>query len=417
MKYDRELAFFRRLLAQLNIPSHIFLPDELPEVDGGLRRLLGAFELEPQLFKRYSANTVYYVTDNFACSYCSLMLPNEGKTEILLVGPYLLSEISEADVVTMLERFSLSPSLTSVLEHYYRGLAVMANGDVIDALMNALGNALWGDADAFAVRRLEPRELPVFQIQGASEADGMAEAYEIRMLEERYFNEEKLMQAVSMGMTKTAVRMLSGGRKSAIERRTADPIRNMKNYAIIINTLLRKAAQRGGVHPYHINKLSSAIARKIEAAHSTEQLYSLHSEMTESYCELVHNRTMKPYSPLVRQVMLRTDTDLTADLSLNAHANALNANPSYLSTLFKRETGMTLTEYVNSRRCEYAAFLLGATDMQVQAIAQYCGLLDANYFTKTFKRIYGKTPNEYRRDLPIFEGYLRNPTRHEVYNL
>jgi len=44
----------------------------------------------------------------------------------------------------------------------------------------------------------------------------------------------------------------------------------------------------------------------------------------------------------------------------------------------------------------HAIFLLNATDMQVQTIAQYCGIPDVNYFTKTFKRIVGKTPKEYR---------------------
>lgn len=47
------------------------------------------------------------------------------------------------------------------------------------------------------------------------------------------------------------------------------------------------------------------------------------------------------------------DMDLTADQSLNAHAKILNISPSYLSTLFRKETGITLTEYVNRKRVEY----------------------------------------------------------------
>lgn len=76
---------------------------------------------------------------------------------------------------------------------------------------------------------------------------------------------------------------------------------------------------------------------------------------------------------------------MTADLSLKAQARFLNVNASYLSTLFKKETGMTLTDYVNKKRVENAVFLLNSTSMQIQNIAQYCGIADVNYFTKISK--------------------------------
>ena len=105
---------------------------------------------------------------------------------------------------------------------------------------------------------------------------------------------------------------------------------------------------------------------------------------------------MKGYSLLVRKILVRIDSDLTADLSLKAQADFLKVNSSYLSTLFKKETGTTLTEYVNRKRVEHGIFLLNTTHMQIQAIAQCCGIPDVNYFTKTFKKIVGKTPKEYR---------------------
>ena len=99
---------------------------------------------------------------------------------------------------------------------------------------------------------------------------------------------------------------------------------------------------------------------------------------------------------LVRKVITNIIYDLTADLSLKVQAKELNVNPSYLSTLFKKETGQTLTEFVNRKRIEHAILLLNSTDMQIQVVAQYCGIPDVNYFTKTFKKIVGKTPKEYR---------------------
>jgi len=116
------------------------------------------------------------------------------------------------------------------------------------------------------------------------------------------------------------------------------------------------------------------------------------------YCLLVKNHSMQHFSKLVQHVILRIESDLTADLSLRAHAQQFSVNASYLSALFKKETGSTLTDYVNRMRIDHAIFLLNVTDMQVQTIAQYCGIPDVNYFTKLFKRTVGKTPKEYRQE-------------------
>ena len=55
-----------------------------------------------------------------------------------------------------------------------------------------------------------------------------------------------------------------------------------------------------------------------------------------------------------------------------------------------------MTEYVNKKRIDQALLLLNSTDMQIQMVAANCGITDVNYFTKTFKKMVGKTPKEYR---------------------
>ena len=64
---------------------------------------------------------------------------------------------------------------------------------------------------------------------------------------------------------------------------------------------------------------------------------------------------------------------------------------------FKKECGETLTDYVTKMRMEYAAKILVHSDKQVQEIAEECGLLDANYFIKLFKKQYNMIPSQYRK--------------------
>lgn len=88
--------------------------------------------------------------------------------------------------------------------------------------------------------------------------------------------------------------------------------------------------------------------------------------------------------------------NLTADLSLTAISTEFSLNSSYLSTLFKKETGTTLTNYVNGKRMEHAIYLLNTTMLPIQDIAVQCGINDVNYFTKLFKKTKNKTPTQYR---------------------
>jgi len=221
---------------------------------------------------------------------------------------------------------------------------------------------------------------------------------DIRIVEARYEIENRLILAVSQGRDQEARRLLESFDGTVWEQRSSDPLRDTRNYAIIMNTLLRKAAEGGGVHPLYIDRVSSDFARRIEVA-GREELLLLWQEMVYAYCLLVKKHATSQYSPLVQKVVARVDFNLAEDLSLRANAEALNVSPSYLSTLFRRETGQTITEYVNRKRMEHAAFLLFTTKLPVSAVGQRCGVQDDNYFTKIFKKYTGQTPKQYRQEV------------------
>jgi YesN/AraC family two-component response regulator len=183
---------------------------------------------------------------------------------------------------------------------------------------------------------------------------------------------------------------------ASFEQRLSDSVRNMKNYCIIMNTLLRKAAENGGVHPVYLDSVSSGFAKKIESINAVSEMPTLMNEMIRSYCRLVSKHSIRKYSLPVQKAITYIDSDLTMDLSLSSLAAMQNVSAGYLSALFKQETGQTITEHVNQKRIKYAMRLLKTTKLQVQTIAQHCGIVDVHYFSKLFKKYVGKTPKEYR---------------------
>ena len=77
-------------------------------------------------------------------------------------------------------------------------------------------------------------------------------------------------------------------------------------------------------------------------------------------------------------------------------AEALGISPTYLSRLFKRETGQCLQDFINEERVKRAANLLRYSDMGLTEIAQYVNFPNQSYFGKIFKKYTNMTPRAYR---------------------
>lgn len=180
------------------------------------------------------------------------------------------------------------------------------------------------------------------------------------------------------------------------QQRFPDTIRDIKNSLIILNTLCRKAAQNGQVHPVYLDAISKRYATNIENCNSVSKLNQMPKELIRKYCMLVQKHSLKNYSSPIRDVINQITFNLNSDLTLETLAEQAGLNKSYLSSLFKKETGETLTNYVNARRIDHSIYLLNTTQLNIHDIASLCGINDLNYFTRLFKKIKQMTPSEYR---------------------
>lgn len=398
------LDFMRKLLNNIHISSFLIKEpfDDVADFDLGLRRLLNPDIDFVRLFRMIPfasrPNTMYRVTDKYHCSYTFMELPGAEVRTFFLIGPYTFTEISEQTILEYTEEFNLPPAFAAQLCLYYYALPYLPNDAAFFSMLNTFCEEIWDGTDNYTIVSLSDDVLVEKPAHPSAETLALCDSPQmaLNILEERYDMERQFMQAVSQGSVSRAEQVFSQVSYQTLEQRLHDPIRDIKNYTIILNTLLRKAAEFGAVHPIHIDKISSGFAKRIELLNSTKAARSLQSEMVRKYALLVKNHSLKKYSLLVQKVISQVDFDLTADLSLKAMAELLNVNASYLSTLFKKETGTTLTDYVNRKRIDHAILLLNSTTMQIQTIAQHCGISDLNYFTKMFKKFIGKTPSEYR---------------------
>ena len=411
MLRESDLAFFRDIVRQMRIPLRIEPAkyDLLFHADLGLREQLGVTEgafdgWNRRIRDMIEKNVIYRVTDEFFCKYVAIFLEEKDQSigqemEVVLIGPYITEEIDRGWVERFCQRTGVHRNWIPALEAYYRKLAYLKDESLLIAALTVLGERLWG-VDCFVtesvVAGVPESWFPLSSMSELRQTDDVVK--DIQLIEARYASENRLIEAVAQGQSRKAELMLSSTPQSSLEQRTPERMRNTKNYTVILNTLLRKAAEQGGVHPLYIDRLSSEFATRIEKMTRNDDFTALWQEMAHRYCLLVKKQSLKMYSPLIQKVISRVEFDLAGDLSLKANAKELNVNASYLSTLFKKELGMTLTDYVNGKRIEYAIYLLNTTKLPISVVGQRSGIQDDNYFTKIFKKYVGKTPKQFRQE-------------------
>lgn len=401
MFYDNELRIMQKVLNKFHVQTLIMDPTAPMSADTsqGLSALFGASG-PLKAFYDYVSDvrpaTVYRMSDMFMCRYIFFELPLYEKPMLFMAGPYLNTELTHQQVLEQAERMGFPARMNREVETMYAALPVIREEGHLFAVVNTFaeyafsGEENYDTADIF----FDQKALSPLSADHRSNID--TEEMDIRAMEQRYQYENDLMEAVSCGNTHKAELMMSAFSGLVFENRANDRLRNVKNYCIIMNTLMRKAAEKGRVHPVHLDRISSDFARRIERLQTVPASRELMLEILRSYCRLVKRHSMKDYSPLVQKAMILIENDLTGDLSLNAVAKKNNVSAGYLSSLFKKETGQTFTAYVNGRRVALAKHLLRTSNLQIQTIAQHCGILDFHYFCRLFKNVTGKTPSEYR---------------------
>ena len=403
MTYRPALELLENIGKKLRLQILTLIPSQGSDtrVDFGLRDFLSLPESYDRLFHEKlllaRPNTIYRLRDEFFCNYVYLVLPGEGRHKVLIAGPYITFEVRHEELMREAERCGVPPWLLGKMEDYYFNLPVIQNASVLITLFSAFGETIWGSADRFEIIDQNQEFDALLPPTLSDENTAQQLLLDMQIMQKRYDYENELMQIISQGQIHRAERLSAAFTPSILQIRTADPVRNMKNFCIIGNTLLRKAAEHGGVHPVFLDRTSSEFAKRIESISSLSAGQEMFGDMVRTYCRLVRKHKAQHYSPQVEKAVLCIEADLSRDLTLATLAKTLGISAGYLSTIFRQETGKTITEFVNGKRMEHAAQLLRGSTLQVQTVAQYCGISDVNYFSKLFKRHYGISPREFRK--------------------
>lgn len=345
----------------------------------------------------YEDNVIYMIKDIFEAHYVSFLLPEQlwesREKEFMHLGPYITRNPEEM-IDGVMEKNDLPILFRKELEEYYYGIPLIRSEELLESIILNQAGYLMGDRENITINRIQNVDVEHFSMKRlAYEPD---DRLSMAFIEERYRCEERMLEAIRAGNLEKAIEASKMFNIYRLQPRSGDRLRNMKNLMIVWNTLLRKAVQEADVHPAHLDHTSAMFAKKIEACSDMSELEAISHEMMRKYCLLVRNHSLKGYSPMIRDALNYIDFNLKEQLSLKLLAEKVNANASYLSTQFRKETGKTVTDYINEKRVHSSLVFLATTDMPIQTVAEQVGIYDENYFARLFKKYQNQTAKQYR---------------------
>lgn len=182
-----------------------------------------------------------------------------------------------------------------------------------------------------------------------------------------------------------------------------NPLRHTKNLAIVLITLASRSAIRGGLSHETSYSFSDSYIQKIEECKDSVSAMQLARDAEFQYATMVHELKeqqkgvpVREKNPHIRRCKNYIYSHLHDKLTVQSLADALDINANYLSELFRKCEGISLSRYIVKEKIERAKNLLVYSDYSYIEIAAYLGFSSQSHLGTQFKNITGRTMKQYR---------------------
>jgi len=212
------------------------------------------------------------------------------------------------------------------------------------------------------------------------------------------FNEDALQYVYLREGNTKAVEEATRNFNPAIQGRISEnDLRNIKYLFVSAVTLASRYAIEGGMDQKLAFSASDLYIRQMDLMNSTEDVVTLHKEMIQYFLsEVIANQKKKQVSLPVSKCIDYIYDHLNENIQLSDIAAYTGLHPNYLSALFRKETGETLTDFIQKEKIKTACNMLKYTEYSYSDISSTLAFSSQSYFIKVFKSIMGITPKEYR---------------------
>lgn len=188
-----------------------------------------------------------------------------------------------------------------------------------------------------------------------------------------------------------------------------DFLRNMRYHFVVSTALITRLCVEKGLERELAYTLSDLYIGKMDVAKTAEQIIILHNEMIMDFThKMADLPKQKVYSIQIVKAIDYILKNRNSKLTVQDIADELTINRSYLSSLFKKETGKSISGFIREEKIKAAANMLKFSGYSYAEIAEYFGFASQSHFIECFRKQTGLSPKEYRkkysRNQELFAG-------------
>ncbi|WP_248929153.1 helix-turn-helix domain-containing protein [Paenibacillus hamazuiensis] len=208
------------------------------------------------------------------------------------------------------------------------------------------------------------------------------------------WTEDQLVQALKLGGTEKAIPWLD----TYISELTARNV-SINEYPVLMMQLvsrLYQIVQEKGGTVHHVLGESASYSELMKLNTLEDIADWFKRDLLEPIGAYLNRQAESQYVSIANKVIQLVEERYNQDITLEGCAAELNFHPVYLSRVFKKETGMTFSEYVSEYRMRLAKEWLETTTMKISDISDKLNYSNTTAFIRIFRKVVGMTPGQYR---------------------
>lgn len=214
-----------------------------------------------------------------------------------------------------------------------------------------------------------------------------------------YSEEMSTIQPVKDGDLKAVARIIKQHKDFKLPSLSSSPLLSRKFLFVADVTICCRFCIEGGMPPSESYGLSDIYIRKTDQCRTEDDVEELYGMMMMDYARRMnaYRKKRRELSPKVILCLNYIQNHLHDRITVADIANELEMNTSYLSTLFAKETGISVSAYIRAQKINAAKHLLEYNEYSCTDIAEYLGFSGESHFSAVFTKQEGISPKEYRR--------------------
>jgi len=189
-------------------------------------------------------------------------------------------------------------------------------------------------------------------------------------------------------------------------RLSEDFLRNIRYHFVVATALITRLCVENGLDRELAYTLSDLYINKMDKEKKAEKILSLYNELLLDFTKkMAELPKQKVYSMQIIKAMEYIYKHRNERLTVQAVADHLHINRSYLSSLFMKETGTGISDFIRAEKIKAAANMLKFSEYSYGDIAEYFGFASQSHFIQCFKKQTGLSPKEYRAKYTRSQGF------------